>query len=630
MAGTKYPQGSQNDAFFDLLQSTNSAGGHPSSGQQTATVKPSLVDVSFESTDESFDFQPLRHSAANKAVVSDISSGWPGNSSTMGSKPQAAPPSYQLPQEALHGEYQKEASEGAATIAAVERTMKKYADNLLRVLEDMSGRLQHLEVATARLETKVAEIQQAAGDNSGRLDGRIRSLENTLREVQRGVQVIRDKQEIAEAQAELAKMAATSAPPAPSPAPTSAPGDAVSAVPTSSSPASSFTSTPPQPIPAVSTAQAMPAIVGSNVSSDAPSAGPYTQPQQTTTQQQARYQPQAPPPPPPPQQQPPPQQSPPPQQQQQPLPPQLQYTQPQQQQQQPPLQQQGAMTFSQDGMPLPNPYPQVQYSEAPPYQSAPPQGAGSQPPPYGSPQPVHYAHQQQQQPQHPQQQQQQQLPPQMDLPAPYLPPGYGHQHKAFGGSPRSFGGQQQQPPPPPAQPPAYDMGGAPSRIPGQLALPAPFMPSQQQQQQQQLYDAPPGGGQQGMYGSGPPSGGLYRVAQPAPSAPSSTGGGGGGYPRLQLAQPVHSSPLNQSSSGGSSGGGSGGGGGGGAPLSTSRVPIDKVIDDVAAMGFTRDQVRAVVKKLTENGQSVDLNVVLDKLMNPDGPSGGPPKGWFGR
>ncbi|XP_057515943.1 protein transport protein SEC31-like [Amaranthus tricolor] len=70
------------------------------------------------------------------------------------------------------------------------------------------------------------------------------------------------------------------------------------------------------------------------------------------------------------------------------------------------------------------------------------------------------------------------------------------------------------------------------------------------------------------------------------------------------------------------------GGGSGSGGSGNRVPIDDVIDKVTTMGFPRDHVRATVRRLTENGQSVDLNVVLDKLMN-DGEIQ-PPKGWFGR
>lgn len=68
--------------------------------------------------------------------------------------------------------------------------------------------------------------------------------------------------------------------------------------------------------------------------------------------------------------------------------------------------------------------------------------------------------------------------------------------------------------------------------------------------------------------------------------------------------------------------------GGAAPLSTNRLSIDEVIDKVAVMGFSKDQVRAVVRRLTENGQSVDLNIVLDKLMN--GEAGQQQKGWFQR
>lgn len=75
-------------------------------------------------------------------------------------------------------------------------------------------------------------------------------------------------------------------------------------------------------------------------------------------------------------------------------------------------------------------------------------------------------------------------------------------------------------------------------------------------------------------------------------------------------------------------------------MAANRVPVDEVIDKVAGMGFGRDQVRAVVRRLTENGTSVDLNVVLDKLMNGDSsgrndlqqqPQQPPPaKGWYGR
>lgn len=46
---------------------------------------------------------------------------------------------------------------------------------------------------------------------------------------------------------------------------------------------------------------------------------------------------------------------------------------------------------------------------------------------------------------------------------------------------------------------------------------------------------------------------------------------------------------------------------------TTAVPLEKVIDDVAVMGFSRDQVRDVLQELMSEGKSIDLNVVLDRL-----------------
>ncbi|PQQ00497.1 CREB-regulated transcription coactivator 1-like [Prunus yedoensis var. nudiflora] len=94
--------------------------------------------------------------------------------------------------------------------------------------------------------------------------------------------------------------------------------------------------------------------------------------------------------------------------------------------------------------------------------------------------------------------------------------------------------------------------------------------------------------------------------------------GGSSISRLPTAQvlpyaiPMASSMDKESSSG----------------VTGNRIPIDNVIDEVVAMGFRRDIVRATVKKMTENGQSVDINVVLDKLMNNGEVQ--PKSGGFGR
>lgn len=57
-------------------------------------------------------------------------------------------------------------------------------------------------------------------------------------------------------------------------------------------------------------------------------------------------------------------------------------------------------------------------------------------------------------------------------------------------------------------------------------------------------------------------------------------------------------------------------------------PTDDAVDKVVGMGFRRDLVRAAVRKLTETGQPVDLNVVLDRLMNNGEVE--PQSGGFGR
>lgn len=60
--------------------------------------------------------------------------------------------------------------------------------------------------------------------------------------------------------------------------------------------------------------------------------------------------------------------------------------------------------------------------------------------------------------------------------------------------------------------------------------------------------------------------------------------------------------------------GVGDGSGSSSSNGVNRVPFDDVVNTVTSMGFSKDEVRSTVKKLTENGQTVDLNVVLDKLM----------------
>lgn len=52
-----------------------------------------------------------------------------------------------------------------------------------------------------------------------------------------------------------------------------------------------------------------------------------------------------------------------------------------------------------------------------------------------------------------------------------------------------------------------------------------------------------------------------------------------------------------------------------AQTQTRTVPLEQIITDIAHMGFERHQVMAVVNQLQQAGQSVDLNIILDRLTN---------------
>lgn len=123
----------------------------------------------------------------------------------------------------------------------------------------------------------------------------------------------------------------------------------------------------------------------------------------------------------------------------------------------------------------------------------------------------------------------------------------------------------------------------------------------------------PYGGSASQYGRGS----SPRKSQQL-SFPSMGQSGGSAYPQLPTARILpHGLRTASDVGGGSSSAGTG-----------NKVPIDNVVDKMTNMGFPRDHVIATVQRLTDNGQSVDLNVVLDKLMN-DGEVQ-PPRGWLNR
>ncbi|KAL2528979.1 transcriptional regulator DEF1-like [Forsythia ovata] len=415
-------------------------------------------------------------------------------------------------------------------VSEIDMMMKKYVDHLMHAVDGVNARLLQLETKTHNLESSMDDLKLSVGNNHGSTDGKLRQMESILREVQTGVYVIRDKQEIVEAQLQMAKLQVPKF------------GQPVE---THNTLCADSTQT------GISTAQ--------NSLQQLPTVS-FIQPPSTLAP------PNAPPPPPP---------------------------------------QQNVQSHVQ----LPNQFPQNQVPSVSQRESYfPPPGQT----PENPSQRYEVPPQQQQPPSLPPLQQQYQLqysqpPPPQPLPVlsavnpSQLQPALGHRHEETQYIPL----QSYLPSirPPPSHPPQQFYGPPDNVYQPPSSKLTPGYPGS--------YGPSSGPGELYSYSSSPMK--LQQLSSPAMGQSS-----GSGYPQLPTAQMLpHAPPIASGIGGGSGSGGTG-----------NRVPIDDVIDKVTTMGFSQDLVRATVRKLTENGQSVDLNVVLDKLMN-DG-EGQPPQGWFGR
>lgn len=69
-------------------------------------------------------------------------------------------------------------------VSEIDHTMKKYTDNLLHALDGVSARISQLETRTRQIENSVDDLKLSVGNNFGGTDGKLRQLENILREVQ--------------------------------------------------------------------------------------------------------------------------------------------------------------------------------------------------------------------------------------------------------------------------------------------------------------------------------------------------------------------------------------------------------------------------------------------------------------
>ncbi|KAF6988495.1 hypothetical protein CFC21_006021 [Triticum aestivum] len=508
----------------------------------------------------SYDFQPIRTAAATAvapaAPAPAAANAW-GSLDANAASPKLQSAAMMEPRVLKKVSHEEERSNfNAVTIADIDRTMKKYADNLLHAMEGVSSRLAQLEGRTHHLEDSVGELKLTVGNYNGSTDGKLRQFENTLQEVQAGVQILCDKQEIVEAQVQLAKLQVSKAEDVESenasagqvdsrqqptaPQPTVQPQH--QAYPPSQPTALPALPAPNAPPPPMVHNQPPPQFQGHLPHPQLQSVAPA--PSVPTISQESYY------------------------------PPSTQTTEAAHQQYQaPPASQQQAPPAAPQHYQHPPQY--APYSQPPPPGSVNPQTAAAPLPhqpeeaaPYGPPA--------------------QSYPPNVRPPSPYMPPPSGPVPPFYGPNPGMY------------EPPAVRPNSGP---------PPPYNAGYKQQGG--------GGGFPEQYGySGSPSHrGNAGMNSPSPFAPTgASSAGSGNYGKLPTAQilpqaaPVSSTP---------------------SASSGSRVAVDDVVDKVSTMGFSKEQVRATVRRLTENGQNVDLNVVLDKLMN-DTDAQPAQRGWFGR
>ncbi|XP_062193806.1 myosin tail region-interacting protein MTI1-like [Phragmites australis] len=489
----------------------------------------------------SYDFQPIRAAAAPQASWGSLDSKAPSASASYNLKSAGILEPHVL-KKVSHEE--DRSNFAAVTMADIDQTMKKYSDNLLHALEGVSSRLSQMESRTHQLENSVDELRLTIGNYNGSTDGKLRHLENMLREVQAGVQILRDKQEIVETQLHLAKLQTPKIDTQSSES--SGSGQACSQQQPLATPPAAIQSqhqvlTPSQPpaLPALSAPNAPPPppTLQSQPPSQFPSHLPHSQIPSVPSVAPVPSVPALPRDP---------------------------YYAPSAQPTETMHQQYHAPPVPQPQAP-PAPPQQYQSPSQYPQYSQPPQPANVNPTPLAPP-----------------------APQQPEESMPYAPP----QNYPPNVRPHS---PYMQPPSGPA-PPYYGQNSSMYEPPAGRTNPGP--PSS--------YGASGYGPQGGSgfsesygYAGSPSHRGNAGMKPSSPFAPSSGASGSYGSGRLPTAQILPQAvPINSSSPSGSSG---------------NRVPLDDVVEKVATMGFSREQVRATVRRLTENGQNVDLNAVLDKL-----------------
>lgn len=278
------------DPFSDLLggsmnnaakAKTSSAGGGAGLTQKSSAERKSVPP------------------APGKAIAADVFSGSTNGTAESGEEKHESPTSPTIPgvsKEELH------AVVSGAVQAALDATFGKFVKSLRTVLEDLGKRVDSNSQAVTEVKATLAEVMETLDSQAQNFHSRFHTLDMAVKEVDRGVQSIRDKQELNEAQAMLAKLAHTDAPPAgkaaaaaeaapaaaaPAPAPAAAPAAAAPAAPAAApaAPAAAPVAAAPAPAPVAQTPAPVP---------HAPAPAPVPAPVTYTPVPAAPQQPQAP------------------------------------------------------------------------------------------------------------------------------------------------------------------------------------------------------------------------------------------------------------------------------------------------------------------------------------------------
>lgn len=88
-------------------------------------------------------------------------------------RPMYAAPAHSQPEDSLNQDM----------VNIVEKSMKKYADNLMRFLEGISSRLSQLELYCYNIDKSIGEMRSEFNTDHGDADTKLKSLEKHLQEV---------------------------------------------------------------------------------------------------------------------------------------------------------------------------------------------------------------------------------------------------------------------------------------------------------------------------------------------------------------------------------------------------------------------------------------------------------------